>query len=133
MQVIIRAAVVYLFVWLVLRALGRRELGEITAFELVLLFVVGDLVQQSITANDTSIAAAVLAISTIALLILAQGYVAFRWPRTRPLFEGAPVVVLHSGTPMKDVLRRQRMTEDELRESARKQGIASLADVRVAI
>jgi uncharacterized membrane protein YcaP (DUF421 family) len=133
MQVIIRAAVVYVFVSLVLRALGRRELGEMTAFELVLLFVIGDLVQQSITANDTSVTAAVLAISTIALLILAQGYIAFRWRRTRPILEGAPVVVLHGGAPMKAVLRRQRMTEDELKESARKQGIASLADVRIAI
>src|SRR5437868_2835742 len=100
MQIIIRAAVVYVFVYVVLRALGRRELGEMTSFELVLLFVVGDLVQQSITANDTSVTAAVLAISTIALLILVQGYVVFRWPRTRPLLEGTPVVIAVGGEPI---------------------------------
>jgi uncharacterized membrane protein YcaP (DUF421 family) len=133
MQIVIRAALVYVFVYIVLRALGRRELGELTSFELVLLFVVGDLVQQSITANDTSITAAVLAISTIALLILVQGYVVFRWPRTRPLLEGTPVVVLVGGEPIKSVLRRERMTLDEVRESARKQGIASLADIKIAI
>src|SRR5438128_6735233 len=107
MQIVIRAAVVYVFVSLVLRALGRRELGELTAFELVLLFVVGDLVQQSITADDTSVMAAVLAISTIAVLILLQSYVVFRWPRTRPLLEGSPVVVLVGGEPVKAVLRRE--------------------------
>ena len=66
MDIVLHAAIVFLFVWLVLRALGKRELGELTAFELVLLFVIGDLVQQSITQGDTSLTAAVLAIGTIA-------------------------------------------------------------------
>src|SRR3954452_11053498 len=105
MDIVIRAAIVYVFVFLVLRALGRRELGELTAFELVLLFIVGDLVQQSITANDTSVTAAVLAIGTIATLILVQSYIVFRCPRPRPLLEGPPVVVLVGGKPIEAVLR----------------------------
>src|SRR4051812_14376590 len=133
MDIVVRAAVVYLFVWLVLRALGKRELGELTAFELVLLFVVGDLVQQSITQHDTSITAAVLAISTITLLILAQSYVAFRWKRSRKVLDGTPVVVMHEGRPLVPVLRRERMTEDDLKEAAREQGIADLDEVRIAI
>ena len=133
MDVIVRAAVVYVFVSLVLRALGKRELGELTAFELVLLFVIGDLVQQSITDNDTSITAAVLAISTIALLILVQSYVVFRWPRSRPLLEGDPVVIFYDGAFVEPVLKRQRMTATEVLEAAREQGIGDLADVHVAI
>jgi uncharacterized membrane protein YcaP (DUF421 family) len=132
-DVIVRAAVVYAFVWLVLRALGKRELGELTAFELVLLFVIGDLVQQSITSDDTSITAAILAISTIALLIFAQSYVAYRFRRTRPVIEGLPVVLIHEGRLVDPVLRRERMTVDEVREAAREQGIEDLGDVRVAI
>jgi uncharacterized membrane protein YcaP (DUF421 family) len=132
-DVIVRAAVIYVFVSLVLRALGKRELGELTAFELVLLFVIGDLVQQSITDNDTSITAAVLAISTIALLILAQSYVVFRWQRSRPVLEGDPVVIVHEGRFVEPVLKRQRVTVDEVLEAAREQGIGDLADVRVAI
>src|SRR3954463_15662579 len=114
MQIVARAAGVYAFVWFVLRALGRRELGELTAFELVLLFVVGDLVQQSITANDTSITAAVLAISTITLLILIQSYVVFRWQRPRPLIEGTPMVIMSAGEPVMPVLRRQRMSVEDI-------------------
>jgi uncharacterized membrane protein YcaP (DUF421 family) len=132
-DVILRAAVVYVFVSLVLRALGKRELGELTAFELVLLFVIGDLVQQSITDNDTSVTAAVLAISTIALLIVVQSYVVFRWKRTRPVLEGEPVVLVHQGRLVEPVIRRERMTVDEIREAARKQGIEDLGAVRVAI
>lgn len=133
MDIIIRAAVIYVFVYLLLRALGKRELGELTAFELVLLFVVGDLVQQSITQNDSSITAAVLAIGTIAMLILLQSYAVFRWRKARNLLEGEPVVVLLDGRAIEPALRSQRMTFEDLQSSARAEGIADLADVRAAI
>jgi len=133
MDIVIRAAFVFVFVWLVLRALGKRELGELTAFELVLLFVIGDLVQQSVTQNDTSITAAVLAISTISLLILVQSWVVFRFPRTRPAVDGSPVIVVHNGQLLHDVLRRERMAPDDVMESARKQGIGDLAELRVVV
>jgi uncharacterized membrane protein YcaP (DUF421 family) len=133
MDIIIRAAAIYLFVYLLLRALGKRELGELTAFELVLLFVVGDLVQQSITQNDTSLTAAVLAIGTISMLILAQSYAVFRWRRSRPVLEGRPVVLLLDGRPIEGALHSERMTVDDLENSARAEGIANLADVRIAI
>src|SRR5262245_29754281 len=97
MDIVVRAVLVFVFVCSVLRALGKRELKVMTWFGLVLLFVIGDLVQQSITQHDTSLTAAVLAISTIALLILAQSYVAFRWSRSRPVLEGEPHVVIMQG------------------------------------
>ncbi len=133
MDVVIRAAVIYAFVWLVLRALGKRELGELTAFELVLLFIIGDLVQQSITQNDTSVTAAILAISTIALLIVIQSFSIFRWKALRPVIEGTPVVLVYEGRVMEPPLRRERMTVDDLKEAARAQGIADLADIKIAI
>jgi len=133
MDIVLRAAFVFVFVWLVLRALGKRQLGELTAFELVLLFVVGDLVQQSITQNDTSITAAVLAISTIALLIMTQSYLVFRFRRTRPVVEGTPVMIVHEGRMLRDVMHRERMAPDDLNEAARQQGIGDLAEVKIAI
>jgi uncharacterized membrane protein YcaP (DUF421 family) len=133
MDIVIRAAIVYAFVFLVLRALGKRELGELTAFELVLLFIIGDLVQQSITQNDTSITAAVLAISTISLLILVQSYAVFRWKWPRPIVAGEPVVVIYDGNVLERVLHRERMTTDQLTEAARKQGINDLGDVHLGV
>jgi uncharacterized membrane protein YcaP (DUF421 family) len=133
MDIVVRAAVVYFFVWFVLRALGKRELGELTAFELVLLFVVGDLVQQSITQDDKSITAAILAISTIAVFIVVQSYLVFRFRPAQEILEGEPVVVVHHGKILEPVLRRQRMTEDEIHQSARSEGIADVADIELAI
>jgi len=133
MDIVIRAAIVYVFVYLVLRALGKRELGELTAFELVLLFVVGDLVQQSITQDDKSITSAVLAISTITVFIVVQSYVAFRFRPAQRVLEGEPVVVVHHGEVVMPAIRRQRMTTDEIHQSARGEGIADLAEVELAI
>jgi uncharacterized membrane protein YcaP (DUF421 family) len=133
MDIILRALVVYFFVWLVLRALGKRELAEMSSFELVLLFIIGDLVQQSITQDDTSLSAAILAISTIAVLVLAQSYATFRWKRSRPVLEGEPVVVVNDGDVLLPVLRRERMTTEDLTCAAREHGIDDLARVRVGI
>jgi uncharacterized membrane protein YcaP (DUF421 family) len=133
MDIVIRAAVIYVFVWLVLRGLGKRELGELTAFELVLLFIIGDLVQQSITQRDTSLTAAVLAISTITLLIVIQSYAMFRWQRSRRVLDGTPIVLVNQGRIVPAPLRRERMTPEDLREAARGQGIERLSDIRIAI
>lgn len=133
MDLIIRAVVVYVFAFVALRSLGKRELGQLTPFELVLLFVIGDLIQQAITQNDTSITGAVLVISTLVLLILAESYVVFRWKPPRKLLESMPVVLVRHGEVLATALHRERMNEEEVRQSARAQGIADLATVTVAI
>ena len=133
MDIIVRAAVIYVFIWLVLRALGKRELGELTAFELVLLFIIGDLVQQSITQDDKSLTAAVLAISVISLLVVVQSYAIYKWRRTRPVLEGSPVMVMYNGQVIDGPLQRERMTMEDLEEAAREHGIEHLRDVRAAV
>ena len=133
MDIIVRAAVIYVFIWLVLRALGKRELGELTAFELVLLFIIGDLVQQSITQDDKSLTAAVLAISVISLLVVVQSYAVFKWRRTRPVLEGTPVMLVYNGHVIEGPLHRERMTMEDLEEAAREHGIEHLSDVRAAV
>src|SRR4051794_41643969 len=124
MDIVIRAACVFVFVWLVLRALGKRELGELTAFELVLLFVIGDLVQQSVTQNDTSVTAAVLAISTISLLIVMQAYTAFRWKKSRRVVDGTPGGIVHQRRNLAAPLRPEALTSHHARPAARAHGTA---------
>src|SRR5215203_5643155 len=92
-EIVVRSFVVYVFLWLLLRALGKRELGELSAFELLLLVVLGDIVQQAITLEDYSITGAVLAVGTIAMFVLASSYVSFRWSRGREALESIPSVV----------------------------------------
>jgi uncharacterized membrane protein YcaP (DUF421 family) len=104
-----------------------------TAFELLLLVVVGDLIQGAVTADDMSLVGSMLAVGTFAVLILLFSWSGFRWKRVRDVVEGVPVVVLRNGRPLKEALHLERVTLDELLESARQQGIANLADVELAV
>lgn len=133
MEIVIRAAVMFGFLWLVTRAVGKRELAQLSAFELVLLVTMGDLVQQGITQEDYSVSGGVLTIGTFALLSVGLSYVSWRFPRSRPVLEGQPVVVVRGGETQEKVLAYERMPVSELMEAARKEGIRDLADVDLAV
>ncbi len=133
MEIIVRATVIYFFLWMLTRALGKRELAEMTAFELMLLVVVGDLIQQGVTQEDMSITGAMLAVGTIAAWILVFSWLGWRFRSARNLIEGVPVVVVRDGKPIEPALRLERVTLDELLESARNHGIDNLRDVELAI
>jgi uncharacterized membrane protein YcaP (DUF421 family) len=119
-------------VWIVTRALGRKELSEMSSFELILLVVMGDLIQQGVTGDDRSVVGAMLAVATMALLV-AFSYLSFRSSRAQSILEGSPVLIVHDGRPLKEILRIERLTEDEVREAAREQGIGDLTDVKVGV
>ena len=133
MELIIRATFLYFFLWLVARGTGKRELSELTAFELILLVTMGDLIQQGVTQEDMSIIGAFLAVGTLAFWILVFGYLGWKFPWFRPAIEGVPVVVVRDGEPLDEVLKLERLVLAEVCESARNQGIADLAQVRIGV
>ena len=133
MEIVIRAAVIFLFLWGLTRVMGKKELAEMTAFELILMVVIGDLVQQGVTQEDMSITGAILAVGTIASLVLCFSYLGFRWKRARDVIEGVPAIVVRDGAMLPDVLRIERLTEEEVREAAREQGIASIDRIAVGV
>jgi uncharacterized membrane protein YcaP (DUF421 family) len=133
MQIVVRAFVMYVFILLLLRGMGKKELSDLSAFELVLLVMMGDLVQQGITLEDQSLTGAMLAIGTIGLLVIAFSYLSFRWTRTRHILEGVPVVIVRDGKPVAATLRRERLDVEELLGAARSQGIADLGEIRIGL
>ncbi len=133
METVARAAIVYLFLFAVMRIVGKKELSGMSAFELLLLVIMGDLIQQGVTQQDTSVTAAVLAVGTMVLLMLAMSWLTFRFNRASPVTDGLPVIVVRNGRIMREALRIERVTEDELAEEARGQGIADLRDVVVGV
>ena len=126
MDLVVRAAVAFLFVYLLTRVVGRRELSSMQPFDLILLVMIGDLVQQGVTQNDFSVTGAVLVGGTIALLTVRVSYTSFRFPRLRPVLDGEPVIVVEDGEPIERNLRRNRITLEELAAAARADGIGSL-------
>jgi uncharacterized membrane protein YcaP (DUF421 family) len=133
MDIVIRSAVVYLFVMVLMRLLGRRELSKMQPFDLLILVVIADFVQQGVTQQDYSVTGAVLAVGTFALLIVATSWLAWRFPRTRPIIDGNPVVLVEDGNPIMDNLRRERISLEEIAAQARIQQLDSLTKVRWAI
>jgi uncharacterized membrane protein YcaP (DUF421 family) len=133
MELVIRVSIVFVFLWVVLRALGKRELAQMTPFELVLLVIVGDLIQQGVTQDDTSVTGTILIVSTISMWVLALSYAGYRSKRTNELVEGMPVIVIRDGQLIDAVLRTERVRADEVIEGARNQGIHSVADIRCGV
>jgi uncharacterized membrane protein YcaP (DUF421 family) len=129
MEIVARAAVVFLILWFLLRIMGKRELAELTAFELVLLVVMGDLVQQGVTQEDFSVTGTILSAGTIVVLIVITSTISYYWKSSRPVIEGRPVVVVRDGHLLDDALALEHISHDELREAARRTGIADLNDV----
>jgi uncharacterized membrane protein YcaP (DUF421 family) len=133
MDLVLRAAIVFLLIFLITRVIGRRELGQLEPFDLILLVVIGDLVQQGVTQSDNSLTGVVLVIATICLLTVLMSFLEYRVPRLRPLLSGEPLVLVEDGEVVERNLRRQRITVEELAAQARIQQIAHLADVRFAV
>lgn len=133
MDVVVRASIAFFFILLLTRIVGRRELSSLEPFDLILLIVLGDLVQQGVTQSDYSVTGLVLAGSTLALLVVAVSYASFRLPWLRPVLEGEPVVVVRDGELLERNLRRERLTVEEIEAAARQQQIADLSEVRWAV
>jgi uncharacterized membrane protein YcaP (DUF421 family) len=132
-DLVARTVVIFFFILLVTRAVGRRELSSLEPFDLILLVVIGDLVQQGVTQSDYSMTGAIVVVSTIALLTVAMSYLSFRVRRLRPVLEGEPLVLLEDGRPIERNLRRERITIEELAAAAREQEIGSLEAVHLAV
>jgi uncharacterized membrane protein YcaP (DUF421 family) len=133
MDLVIRACVGFLFVLFLTRVVGRRELSSLEPFDLILLVMIGDLVQQGITQNDFSVTGMMLVGGTIGLLSVAVSYGSFRFTWLRPVLDGDPVILVEDGRTIDRNLRRNRITHEELAAAARRQQIAHVEDVRWAV
>jgi uncharacterized membrane protein YcaP (DUF421 family) len=133
MDIVLRAAVGFLFVLFLTRVVGRRELGSMEPFDLILLIMLGDLVQQGITQNDFSVTGLMLAGGTIAVMVVLVSYGTFRLPFLRPIIDGEPVILVQDGKAIARNLSRERITEGELLAQARLAGHESLERIRFAV
>lgn len=133
MDIVLRASAAFLFVFVLLRVMGRRELSTLEPFDVILLVVIGDLVQQGVTQSDMSLTGMVLAVGTFGLLVIVTSWLSFRSKAARKVLEAAPIVILEHGRAVEKNLRAERLTLEEVASAARIQQIASLEDVEWAI
>lgn len=133
MDIVLRAILAWCFIFFLTRVVGRRELSSLEPFDLIMLIVLGDLVQQGVTQSDYSATGLVLATGTIGTMQVAVSWLNFRFKRLRPVLDGEPIVLIEDGRVLERNAHRERLTRSELEEQARLSQIASLDDVRWAV
>jgi uncharacterized membrane protein YcaP (DUF421 family) len=133
MDIVVRAAIAFLVLFLLLRVMGRRELSSLEPFDLILLVVVGDLIQQGVTQSDMSFTGSMLAIGTFAILTVGMSWLVYRFRRLRKVLDAEPLIIVQDGKLIEHNLRHERLTGEEVAAEARQQQIASLDDVAWAV
>jgi uncharacterized membrane protein YcaP (DUF421 family) len=134
MDLALRAIVVYFFILLLTRIVGRRELSSLGPFDIILLVVIGDAVQQGLTQDDYSLTGAMIVVTAIALLQVLTSYLSFRFRSLRPVLEGDPIVIVQDGKLIERNLHRERLTLEDVMEEARSSAqIASIEEIQFAV
>jgi uncharacterized membrane protein YcaP (DUF421 family) len=134
MDLAIRAVVLYFFIYLLTRAVGRRELSSLGPIDIILLVVIGDAMQQGLTQDDYSITGAFIVVTVIAVLQVGMSYLSFRFRPLRRVLQGEPIVIIQDGKPIERNLRRERLAIDDVMEEARANAqISSLDEIHFAI
>jgi len=131
-EIILRTAVVYVVVLVLLRAAGKRELGQMSPVDLVVILVISNAVQNAMTGGDNSLIGGVIAATTLVAVNTGFSRVGHRVPYLKHLFESEPTVLVEGGKLIKRNLERENVEEDELLMAAREHGIEELAGVDAA-
>ncbi len=133
LEKVIRSAVVYLFLLCAFRLAGKRQLGQMTAFDLVVLLVISNVVQNALIGNDNSLGGGLLGATVILFLNACVAWLTFRHKRVERLVEHPPTLLAKHGRILWENLRRERLSLPEFRAALRREGIVSLRDVRYVI
>jgi len=132
-ELILRGLIVYVFLIVLLRVTGKRQVGQLAPFDLVLLLVLSNAVQNAMTGGDNSVLGGLISASVLVLLNYAAGHLTYRSKKLESLFEGRPEVLVHNGKVFTDVMEREKLTHHELNAALREAGIACVEQVHYAI
>ena len=128
-----RTGVIYLVVLIGVRLSGKREVGQMTPFDLTLLLLLSNSVQNAMTGPDTSLLGGIVAASTLLVMNYIVGTVSGKNPRFRRVVEGEPSLLIHDGTAIESHMEREHISMDELERAVREHGIAKVKDVALAV
>jgi uncharacterized membrane protein YcaP (DUF421 family) len=132
-EFVARAAVVYVFLLVLLRLTGKRQVGQMAPFDLVLLLVLSNAVQNSMNGGDNSVTGGMILAATLVAVNALVGWLAYRSKRLEALIEGRPVIIIHDGKIDPAAMRKCELTHHELEASLRAAGCAGPGEVRFAV
>jgi uncharacterized membrane protein YcaP (DUF421 family) len=132
-EFVLRALIVYVFLIALLRLTGRRQVGQLAPFDLVLLLVLSNAVQNSMNGGDNSVLGGVLSAVSLVAANWVVSYTTFRSKRWQRAIEGRPQILVHNGHVYRDIMEKEKLTQSELDAAIRLAGCACIADVHVAM
>lgn len=130
---VLRACIVYFILLALIRASGKRTMGQFTPFDMLLVVLLGNAVQNALLGQDTSVGGGLLLASTLLILNWLVGLVSARSARMEALVEGVPVLLAHDGKVYKDVLRRELISRADFDKAMRESGCEDIEDIRTAV
>jgi len=132
-ELIVRSLLVYLFILIILRITGKRQVGQLAPFDLVLLLVLSNAVQNSMNAGDNSLVGGLISAATLVFVNWLIGFATYRNKKLEALIEGRPLVLIHHGRLYEDAMSRAQLTHHELNAAIRQAGVSCPEDVLSAI
>ena len=132
-ELILRSFIVYAFLLIILRITGKRQVGQLAPFDLVLLLVLSNAVQNSMNGGDNSLVGGLISAATLVGLNYTIGYATYHSKKLEAIIEGRPEVLIHNGKLYKDVLGRSKLTQHELEAALRQAGCANIHECHSAI
>ena len=133
LEIVIRAVVVYGFMLLMLRLTGKRQVGQLAPFDLVLLLVISNAVQNSMNAGDNSLVGGLVSVFALLAVNGLMGWITFKSKKAELFIEGKPQVLIHNGILDERMVRQERLTQHEIMAAIRQAGVTDIEHVRVAI
>lgn len=132
-ELVARSLVVYVFLIVLLRLTGKRQIGQLSPFDLVLLLILSNAVQNSMNAGDNSLIGGLISATTLVVVNYILGLVTFKSKKLEAIIEGRPQVLIHQGKLYEDVMNEAKLTRDELDSTLRQSGYFEIKDVKLAI
>jgi uncharacterized membrane protein YcaP (DUF421 family) len=133
METVVRAFVVYVLIWACFRIVGKRELTQMTPFELVMLLLIPQLLSRALTRQDYSMTNAVIGVTTLFSLLFITSLLSHRFGRFRAMVEAKPRVLLHDGEFIEDHMNHERIDPEDVFSAMHKVGLARMEEVDWAI
>jgi uncharacterized membrane protein YcaP (DUF421 family) len=131
-EIILRAAIIYFFLLFLLRLVGRHEFGQLSTFDLILFLIISESVSNSLSAGDISLVSGIISASTLIAIDLIMDFLKFKSSFIRRLFSDHQVKLIQDGKMMKNNMRRELLTRDDLLVGLREKGVDHIEDVREA-
>lgn len=132
LEVVVRVTLIYIFLMILLRLSGKKEFAQLEPMDLLIMLILSETVSPALTANDTSLPVAFTAAGTLTFLTVLTSYLTFKFRKAEKLFVGEPNVLIDNGKVSKDVMRSERMTDQQLKTALHKEGLKDVAQVEKA-